>query len=254
MHKSNYLPITIGLGTIGLATVGYLLAKDYLTPQKPRLALARGEQLATKPLSVLAISAHPDDLEFFAGGFLHRLALAGSQVIVIDVTKGEKSTNVENLREIRQKEQEQAANIMGYRSLYFLHLPDLGVQIADPAKYLADIWKKTQPDMVLTFDPEHPLHFIKHPDHRAVGAAIQSLVCDLDFKGTVIYYGTSLPNVSIDITDVIETKVEAILAHKSQIRLSPPVYARLIKGYHRLTACRHARYVEAFHIVHSKRS
>lgn len=247
--KSKYiipLGATIGIGTI--AYLGYRTAKESLKPKNPRLARLSGETIATSQSRVLAITAHPDDLEFFAGGLLSRMETAGSEVSVINVTNGEKGTNLSNLAPHRQREQCQAAKVQGYKQVFFLGIPDMKISQHKSIEAVANIVKQVDPTIIVTFDYEYPLSLIRHPDHHAVGDVVDRALKQISYKGKVLYYATSKPNTVVDISMVIKRKIRAILAHDSQIRISPRLYPTLIKAYHRLGAQPKAPYVELLRI------
>lgn len=90
------------------------LGSKHLAPREPALALALGEGLVSTPRRVLALTAHPDDLEFFAGGTLKRMALAGSEIHAAVLSDGEKRGNWTDLGGERRREQQMAALLQGY--------------------------------------------------------------------------------------------------------------------------------------------
>lgn len=199
-----------------------------------------------QPLNrVMAIYAHPDDPEFFSGGALAKWANEGKHLIYVLATSGDKGTDDPamtraRLIEIREAEQRAAAACMGSDTVIFLRYPD-GELVADLRlrRDLTRVIRQFKPDIVVSNDPStYYTRFgsINHPDHRAIGegvlAAIYPAARDpLSFvellrdeklephKVRKVYLsGTLNPNLRINITDVLERKIAAILEHRSQIK------------------------------------
>ncbi len=195
------------------------LAERFLAPENPPLALAQGELLVNSPRRVLALTAHPDDLEFFAGGTLRRLALAGSQITAVVLSDGEKRGNWRDLSEQRQSEQREAARLQGYESVTFMGLPDFGLP-EDPRleMLVARAWDQVAPEVILAFDPKELVPQFANRDHKALGRTVMDLARARFFSGAqVFFYGTHHPDVLVDITPVMEEKLTAVKAHQSQM-------------------------------------
>ncbi len=186
----------------------------------------------------LAVAAHPDDLEYFCGGTLCRLARAGARVAAVLATGGERGGDPAR----RRQEQETAAALLGYSRLYPLAFPDRGLQSADPRlrAALGEIVAREQPELLLTFDPVYPYPVYRHPDHLAVARAVLDL-----WQGPAWLFHTRRPSLAVEVTAVFGTKVAAFAAHRSQLPLRGT--ARLA-GWH--LGCRNRRgarrYVELF--------
>ncbi|MBY6275938.1 PIG-L deacetylase family protein [Symbiobacterium thermophilum] len=195
------------------------MAACLVAPDHPELARAQGELLVSTPRRVLAFTAHPDDLEFFCGGTLRRMALAGSRITAVVLTDGEKRGNWRDLAEQRQAEQWQAARLQGYEAVHFLGLPDFGLA-EDPRleRLLARAWDHAGPEVVLAFDPKELVPQMAHRDHKALGRAVMDLARSRAVSGAQVYfYGTRHPDVLVDISPVIDDKVRAVRAHRSQM-------------------------------------
>lgn len=191
----------------------------FLAPNYPALALAQGEILVSSPRRVLAFTAHPDDLEFFCGGTLRRMALAGSRITAVVLTDGEKRGNRDGLAAQRQAEQWEAARLQGYESVTFLGLPDFGLP-EDPRleRVLARAWDHAAPEVVFAFDPKELVPQMANRDHKALGRAVIDLARSRFTGGAQVYlYGTRSPDVLVDITPVIDDKLRAVKAHRSQM-------------------------------------
>src|SRR3989337_2604934 len=78
-------------------------------------------------LDVLAFSAHPDDIELAAAGTLIKLIKQGYSVGIIDMTRGEMGTR--GTREIRQKEAQEAKDLLGARVRECLEIPDAAIEV-----------------------------------------------------------------------------------------------------------------------------
>jgi LmbE family N-acetylglucosaminyl deacetylase len=194
-------------------------AARLMAPDNPHLALALGESLVQRPRRVLALTAHPDDLEFFAGGTLRRMALAGSKITAVVVSDGEKRGNWTNLGGKRQLEQREAARLQGYEAVQFLGLPDFGLP-EDPRleQLVARAWDQLSPEVLFAFDPKELIPQMANRDHKALGRTVSDLARARVHRGTEVYfYGTHHPDVLVDITAVMADKLAAVKAHESQM-------------------------------------
>jgi LmbE family N-acetylglucosaminyl deacetylase len=187
---------------------------------------------------ILAVAAHPDDLEYFCGGTLHRLAREGAQVAVVIATQGDRGGDPE----VRRMEQERAASILGYGRVHMLGFPDRRLQAADPQllEALRVVLHHEAPDLLLTFDPDYPFPIYQHNDHMAVARAVLSL-----WQGDTLLFHTRRPNLGVDITASFAVKVAAFGAHQSQL---PRRATAKLLGWHlaRRNRLDGRRYIEVF--------
>jgi LmbE family N-acetylglucosaminyl deacetylase len=162
-------------------------------------------------MKVLAIGAHPDDVELGCGGTLARHRDAGDSVSVLVMTVGERGPQ---LLSTRMSEQQDACDVLG-AALYWGGLPDCDVgagssTVALIEQVLADVC----PDVVYTHAPED-----SHQDHRAVSWASSSACRRV--PRVLFYEGpTTLsfePLVFVDIASSLETKLASLRAHTSQV-------------------------------------
>ena len=190
----------------------------------------------------LCIVAHPDDIEFYCAGVVLMMAAHGAVVDFVVATSGDKGArdatrSRAKMAQIREREQELAADVMGVKRVAFLRHPDaeLVESLELRKEFVAEI-RTTKPDVILTFDPNVPYRF--HPDHRVVGrvaldAAWPSARDPLTFPkaGTphetpeAWCFGGVAPNLEVDVGGVLTKKIEARLAHSSQTR-SPQALMR----------------------------
>jgi len=127
-------------------------------------------------LRILAIGAHPDDVEVYCGGTLARCALRGDQAYMLACTDGGGGHQLippEELVPIRAEEAQAAAGALGAR-LLMLNEPDGALfTTAASRRRVREVFAQTCPDLVLAHPPSD-----YHPDHRAA-AALAEGVCAL---------------------------------------------------------------------------
>lgn len=138
-----------------------------------------------RPARVLAIGAHPDDAEFYAGATLARLAAEGAAVTIVVCTDGAKGgeRGAHDLPARRRAEAARAAAALGDLSLVHLELADGDLVAGDALRaLLVREIRRTRPELLLAHDPTTffldvgPLHRLGHSDHRAAGQAVLDAV------------------------------------------------------------------------------
>ena len=165
-------------------------------------------------MKVLAIGAHPDDIEIFMFGFLLICKLNDHNIEMTIATDGSLGgvTKDDNLSKKRKKETIRGLKLLGKPS--FLDIPDgfLG-NSSEHLKLIKKNIDKNQPDLVLT-------HYKKdyHSDHVALSKLVKKAV---GHYRPILYCDTMMginfnPSYYIDITTIYKDKVKAILEHKSQ--------------------------------------
>ena len=183
----------------------------------------------------LCIVAHPDDIEFYCAGAVLLMTGRGVVVDFVLATSGDKgardaSKSRAKMAQIREREQELAAGVLGVKRVAFLRHPDAElVENLDLRKEFVREIRTSKPDVLLTFDPNVPYRF--HPDHRVVGrvaldAAWPSARDPLTFPkagpphetAEAWCFGGTQPTLEVDVADVLSKKIEARLAHSSQTR------------------------------------
>lgn len=180
-------------------------------------------------LDVLAIAAHPDDVELTCGGTLIKMAEKGYTVGVLDLTRGEMGTR--GTPEERLREAAAAARIMGVKIRSNLGLPDARLEMNERYKIaLAKVIREWQPHTVIL-----PYWESRHPDHYTAGrlgyegcflAGLKRLgISGEPHRPFKILYATTYtdirPTFAVDITQQFERRRKAILAYGSQFRPKP---------------------------------
>ena len=175
-------------------------------------------------LDLLAIAAHPDDVELTCGGTLIKMAGLGYRTGILDLTRGEMGSR--GTPEIRAREAAAAAKIMGVKVRENLGLPDSRLEVNEEYKLeLARMIRELQPHTVIL-----PYWEGRHPDHYTAStlgyeAAFLSGLAKLPVGGSphrpfkIIYaslYRDVRPTFVVDITDQFETRLAALMAYKSQ--------------------------------------
>jgi len=191
----------------------------------------------------LVITAHADDCEFFCGGLVALLASRGveiTEVIATDNRRGSFELQPDELAyRSREIEAAAAARIIGKKHVEFLGYPD-GFLDETPKNELRRVFmewiRRVRPDCLISFDATGFSEM--HPDHRIVATAAleavsfahlplfhpEQISAGLNPHMTALKVwfarGTGESDTVVDISSTISTKIEALLAHESQMRLS----------------------------------
>jgi LmbE family N-acetylglucosaminyl deacetylase len=194
----------------------------------------------TIPERALVVVAHPDDIDFGMAGTIAILTRAGAEVSYCLVTSGEAGppddADRDELRTRREAEQRSAASVVGVHDVRFLGYPDGRVEYGLALRRdLSRVIRDVRPDLVIAQSSDRlwDRMYFSHPDHLAVGAATASAVypdarnrwshtelLDEGFEPHTVgrmWVSGLEPNLFVDITDVIDLKLQALLAHHSQV-------------------------------------
>ena len=184
------------------------------------------------PAEVLAVGAHPDDLELGCGGTLALLAAAGRRVAILHLTRGERGTR--GTAESRLAEAEAAGRALGAVGVEFLDCGDGGLRTGEAEEdALIAVLRRLRPELVLA-----PAEADRHPDH---GRA-HRLVHDACFYAGLARRGSGEPHrpaavwsymqhdifepsLIVDVTAHWPAKLAALACYRSQLHASLTVEA-----------------------------
>lgn len=184
-------------------------------------------------MNILAIGAHPDDLEISCAGTLAKMKKAGHEVVLCHASNGDKGHYIipaEELICIRQKEARQSGEVIN-SAVISLGLKDGEIlcENDDTRSKFIDLFRSVQPDMVITHAPNDYM-----PDH----VSVSRLVFDTTFLATLpgfsssnpiakkvpsLFYMDNLsgidfqPTLYVDITETMDTKLNMLEKHQSQL-------------------------------------
>ncbi len=184
-------------------------------------------------MRVLAVGAHPDDLDLLCGGTLARFVRDGHEVTMCHATDGDKGSYVHTSQEIariRIREAQRAAMICGAEHASLgLHDGEVSAGELEQRRLMVDLVRAVRPDLIITHSPN---------DYMSDHNEISKLVFDCSFHATLPLLDTGKPHhdkvapiffmdtVSglgftptefVDITDVIATKAAMLESHQSQL-------------------------------------
>ncbi len=165
---------------------------------------------------IMAFAAHPDDLEYYAGGTLALCANHGADICAVLATDGELGGTRAHTR---RAEQQQAASILGYGRVIFLGFPDRGLQEHSAAltATVEALLDDVRPDTVLTFDGEIPKGPYIHRDHLAIAFAVWASCIRQSNAMRLMLFNSRRPNMAVDVRPVMGRKILALRAHQSQM-------------------------------------
>jgi bacillithiol biosynthesis deacetylase BshB1 len=183
-------------------------------------------QDAELELDVLAVFSHPDDAELTAAGTLLRMKSEGYRTGVLDMTRGEMGTR--GTPEARAEEAKEAAHIMRLDVRLNLEQPDGHVWLTEASRTaMVRVIRAHRPKVILTAHWDDP-----HPDHAATARIVREAARLASMRrydeeagqGAVrvpalahaVYSRLVVPSFIVDISDHVEDKMRAILAHRSQ--------------------------------------
>ena len=185
--------------------------------------------MAEIKLDILAVAAHPDDAELSCSGTIYKHKLQGKKVGILDLTLGELGSRGNS--ELRKQEAMDSAEILGLDARVMLDLGDGFFEITEQSlKEVVTHIRRFRPEIVLCNAIED-----RHPDH-ARASQLVSRACFLSglvkvetvfqdkmqesWRPKAVYHykqdRSLTPDIVVDITDVYETKLNAIKAYSSQ--------------------------------------
>lgn len=176
-------------------------------------------------LDILAIGAHPDDVEIGAAGSLLLATKAGKRVGIVDLTYAELSSNGDVDR--RQQEAALADERLRVTKRYNFGLPDRGLEaVRDEAiRQVVRVIRQSKPRVVLA-----PYWQDRHPDHESVSRIVREAIFNAGIRKYEPDYAayrpdrfyhyfintTATPSFLVDISEVMAQKLEVLRAYRSQ--------------------------------------
>jgi LmbE family N-acetylglucosaminyl deacetylase len=192
------------------------------------------------PKRILAIHAHPDDLEISSGGTLIRLAARGHHITMVTLAPGDCGTaemGPEEIAAVRRQEAARAAAVIG-AEYFCAEFRDVAIFSDDPSRRrVVEVLRKTRPDLIITAPPvdymcDHeatselvrdavfaapiPNYDTRDPHPAAPLAAMPHLYFTDPNSGRDREFNVVIPDFLVDIKDVFEKKREALSQHESQ--------------------------------------
>ncbi|MDF5820632.1 PIG-L family deacetylase [Corynebacterium felinum] len=206
IHEATWGPI---VEEVALATAFLLLAAIvFVLINHRRAVVAKAE----KPLVILAVGAHPDDLEIACGATLAKLSDFGHHVHALVMSDGKQGGD----NKVRPLEARAGASTMGVLDIEVYSLTDtrLAEHNMDMVRIVEGKIEAIKPDLILTHSCND-----QHQDHQAVHFAVlraarkyPSILC---FESPSVTSSFN-PTVFVDITDYIDVKVAAVEQHRDQ--------------------------------------
>ena len=179
-------------------------------------------------VDLLAIAAHRDDVELLCGGTLAKVAAQGYRTGILDLTRGEMGTD--GSADLRGQEADAAATILGVTARRNAGFPDAGLENTPETRaHVASFIRAFRPRVVIL-----PFMEGRHPDHRIASqlgydACFMAGLAKLPIPGpphrpikilyALAYRENAMkPTFVVDITEQIDTKMQAVEAYDSQFR------------------------------------
>ena len=180
-------------------------------------------------VDILAIGAHPDDVELGCGGTVSKMVAEGKRVAILDLTRGELGTR--GSAETRKEEAKKGAEIMGVEIRENLDLPDGFLENTRAYQMkIVEAIRKYQPDIVLanSIDDRHPDHAkaCKLVSDSCFLSGLRKIETHLDGRVQEIWrpkyifnyiqWKEVVPDFVIDISEFQDQKIKACMAYQSQ--------------------------------------
>jgi LmbE family N-acetylglucosaminyl deacetylase len=215
--------------------------------------------------TVLAIGTHPDDIEIGCGGTLMLLKDQGYQLVHLIVTSGEEGSNLISKRDLtlkREGEAKESAQFLGTANVIFLKELDGLTAFSKETKIkLISILREVRPEIIFThsssdFFPDHQI--VHQLSHAAIVGASGPWYSEAGFVPHQVknIYGYEVWNpmpkyqLAMDISSVIEQKLQALRIHSSQVNKIDYVEAIRGLGRYRGVMTMTGEYAEAFEVLH----
>src|SRR5215218_4470196 len=216
------------------------------------------------PKRALVVVAHPDDIEFGCAGTVARWVHEGAYVAYALVTNGAAGSSDPEmtrarLAEIREAEAKASAKVVGVEQVEFLGYEDGFLEpTLEVREKIVRLIRRVRPEVVVTTDPTTRYfgdRYINHPDHRAAGeVTLDAVIPGSDTRlaypelleeglepvklvGVLLMMAIE-PNLVVDIGDFIDTKLESLRCHTSQLGDQPEEDTGFVHGMAEFTAAK----------------
>jgi LmbE family N-acetylglucosaminyl deacetylase len=162
-------------------------------------------------MNILAIGAHPDDIEYGCAGTLIKYAERGHHIFLLVLTGGQEGGS----SEVRQQEQEAAAEVMKVRKVFWGGYHDTQLPLNKKLiEKIEDVLGEVKPDLILVNYGDDT-----HQDHRTLTQATMSAT---RYVRNVLFFEVPTtqnfnPQVFVDISDTLDQKYKVLEAHASQV-------------------------------------
>jgi LmbE family N-acetylglucosaminyl deacetylase len=220
---------------------------------------------------MMVVTPHPDDAEFGVAGTVVKLTREGKKVVYVVCTNGDKGTSDRNMKpeelaKIREKEQLDAAGLLGVTEVEFMRLPDQGLEdTLEFRKAFVRLIRQYRPEIVVTANPYRK--YMWHRDHRITGQVVLDAVFpyardhlsypDLLEEGLephkvreVWLWGADDANYHSDVTDTFDVKIQALGCHKSQVGDVPREMRERLRDWAKMMAeDQDFELAESFHCI-----
>jgi len=225
-------------------------------------------------VSILAVAAHPDDIESWCAGTLARAIDRGATVHLLLVTSGDKGSGDSHATTAevggrREGEALEAARRLGIAEVAFLRYPDGEVEDSRALRgEIVAALRRRRPAVLFTHDPEHPdPPYLAHRDHRVVGRAVLDAAYPLardrlsfpehsakglapHVVGEAWLFASAAAETVVDISTGFERKIAARLAHISQTADAEALRQGWRERAARIGAADGLALAEAFTVLH----
>jgi LmbE family N-acetylglucosaminyl deacetylase len=200
-----------------------------------------------KTINILAIGAHPDDIEFGCGGTLIKYTRKGHRLFLMIMTGGAQGAPAE----MRMQEQKASRAILGADDIFWGGYDDTHLVVdVEMIRKIEGVIAAVKPEFIFCHFPDDT-----HQDHRHLAQAIMSATRYI--RNVLFYEGPTTqnfnPQVYVDIADTLEAKLDALRAHRSQVMktniedLSIIEVARSSANFRGIQG--RVKYAEAFHAL-----
>jgi len=182
---------------------------------------------------VMAVVAHPDDIECLCAGTLARAAADGAAVamcVLCQGDKGQPAESVENLAEVRRQEMAAAAALLGAELLEGRFPDGQLLDVPEQRAAVVEMFRRWKPTLILAHWPED-----YHPDHRAASALAEAASWFCTSRGhrtasppleaqPALWWMDAVdmlgfePHFFVDISNFLQLKMKMLACHKSQLQ------------------------------------